>query len=255
MSRLPTLLMFMTTSGHYGCRTIYRTTLDYLDRQLPLGQWGARVAHIKAKPGEEWIVDIMKADLEMRGFVVESAVAPWERGASHFAEYLKDQIKMSQHPAVCDNPWVYWTDDDYCAICHDDPFPMVLHRMQQIVDSDPNTLSMRFLREQDEDALKHAICTYPRKGYGFHAHFNWQPVLLRSRDFTLALKVIEDNWAQATQMHGEALWREVLKPFSRSEHKHAVWLPEYAQVANIGVPDYASVAARLGLTIYPNPTQ
>jgi hypothetical protein len=255
MSRLPTLLMFATTSGHYGCRTIYRATLDHLDRLLPLVQWGARLFSVKAKPGEEWIAEIMKGELERRGFIVEVAVAPWQRGLSHYAEYLKDMIRMSQHPAVYDNPLVYWSDDDYLSIVHRDPFPRVLHRMCQLVESSPDILTARFLREQDEDALApdRTVAIETERDIAWSRHWNLQPLIMRSRDMHRACKVIEDNWAQATQMHGEALWREVLAPLSRSERKHAVWLPSYAQVVNLGVPDYAAVAARLGLTIHPNP--
>ena len=76
---------------------------------------------------------------------------------------------------------------------------------------------------------------------------------MRSRDYYLTCRVIENNWEAATKMHGEALWREVMKTLTRSPKCHAVWLREYAEVVNLGVPNYAEVAARLGLTIYPNP--
>lgn len=257
LPKLPiTFMVFMTTKGHYNCRTLYKTTLDYIDAQLPLVQWGARVAHIKITPNEEAIGEIMKADLQARGFDVGTAIAPWERGQSHFCAYLQDQIKMSQHPAVSDNPFVYWTDDDYLPICHKDSFPYVLHRMTQLVSSSPDILTSRFLREEDVDALApdRTIEIEQDKEIAWSKHVNWQPLIIRSRDYHRACKVIEDNWAAATSMHGEALWREVLAPMSRSPRKHAVWLPSYAQCINIGVPHYADVAKRLNLTIYPNPT-
>lgn len=253
MSRAPTLLMMMTTSGHYGCKTIYKATLDYLDHQLPLIQWGARVCHIKGKSGHEAILEIMREDLTRRGFIVESAIADWSRGASHFQECLKDQIKMSQHPAVCDNPLVYFTDDDYLAVCHGDTYPRVLHKMCQLVESSPDILTSRFLREQDQDALANIVSIEPDQHLAWHKHVNWQPMVLRSRDFYVLGKIIQDNWSQAIQMHGEALWREVLATLSRSEKKHAVWLQDFAVVANLGVEEYESVAKRFSLTITPNP--
>lgn len=251
MSRLPTLLLFMTTKGQCGARMIYRATLDHLDRDLPLNQWGARAAHIKITPGEEHIADLMCADLERRGFVVETATAHWEKGMTHFTEYLKDQIKMSQHPVVCDNALVYWTDSDYAALCHRDPYPRVLARMCQLVESSPDILSARFLRE--EDGMDPVVAREPERDLFWSRDFNWQPLVMRSRDFYLACRVIQDHWAAASQMHGEALWREALKTFSRSTRQHAVWLPEYAQCANLGVPNHHEVAKRLNLQIAPNP--
>lgn len=254
-ARTPTLLMFMTTSGHYGCQTIYRATLDWIDRQLPLSQWGSRVCHIKAKPGHEPILEVMKGDLQRRGFIVESAVADWSRGQSHFTECLKDQIKMSQHPAVYGNPLVYVTDDDYLPTCHVDSFPKVLHRMCQLVEGSPEVLTARFLRAEDQDDLApHRVVEIePGKQLAWVNNTNWQPQVMRSRDFYLMGKVIEDNWSIASQMHGEALWRSVLDRFSRSPYKHAVWLKHYAECVNLGVPSYAEVAQRFNLSIAPNP--
>lgn len=256
MSRAPTLLMMMTTSGHYGCKTIYKATLDYLDHLLPLNQWGARVCHIKAKPSHEPILEIMKEDLARRGFIVEWAIADWSRGSSHFQECLKDQIKMSQHEAVYGNPYVYISDDDYLPICHQESFVKVLHKMTQKLENNPDLLTFRFLREQDVDALApdrtHSIDQENHIAYSLHS--NWQPQVARSRDFYHMCHIIESHWQVAKQMHGEALWRDVLASLSRSPKHHAVWLPEFAQVANLGVPEYLDVAKRFNLTIAPNPT-
>ena len=253
-ARLPTLLMFMTTRGQCGARMIYRATLDHIDRNLPLCQWGARAVHIKIYPGEEPIAEVMKADLEGRGFEVAMATAPWEKGMTHFIEYAKDAIRMSCHPAVYDNPLVYWTDSDYLSVCHRDTYATVLDRMCSLVESSPDILTARFLREQDENALApdRTVAIDEANDIAWSRHVNFQPLVMRSRDFHRACKVMEDNWSAVEKVHGEALWREVMAPFSRSERKHAVWLPSFAQVANLGVPDYLAVAKRFNLTIAPN---
>ncbi len=254
--RLPiTLLLFLTTKGYGGCRTIYRAMLDGWDRQLPLSSFGLLYAHLKVTPGEEAIAEAITADLRSRGFVVESAIGSWERGQSHFAHYLADQVKVSKDLRVYDNPYVLWLDHDYVPICHVDPFPRVLHRMCELVSSSPDVLTSRFLREEDADALApdRTVAVEPERDIAWSRHVNWNTILMRATHYHLANKVIEDNWSTAVQMHGEQLWAQVLAPFSRSERKHAVWLPSYAAVANLGVPDYAAVAQRLQLTIAPNP--
>lgn len=255
-STLPiTLLLFLTTQGYGGCRTIYRAMLDGWDRQLPLSTFRLRYAHLKVTPGEESIAEAITADLQQRGFVVESATGDWVRGQAHFNAYLADQVKVSKDALIYDNPYVLWLDHDYVPMCHVDPLPKVLARMTRLIESSPDIVSARFLREEDADALApdRTVAIEPDQHLAWSAHFNWNPVLLRSRDYHLACKVIEDNWTVATRKHGEALWREVLAPFSRSSRKHAVWLPSYACVANLGVPHYTEVAQRLGLRIAPNP--
>lgn len=254
-SSLPiTLLLFLTTKGYGGCNTIYQTMLDGWDRQVPLSLFRLRYAHIKITPGDEGIATAMEADLKRRGFVVETATADWRRGQSHFAEYLKDQIKVSKDARIYDNPYILWLDHDYVPVCHSDNLLRVLHRMCKIIDSSPDVLSARFLREEDADALApdRTAAIEENNNLAWSHHFNWNQVLLRSRDYHTVCRIIEQNWDKAIQMHGEALWRQAMQLLTRSPKCHAVWFKEYAEVANLGVPNYTEVAKRLGLTIYPN---
>lgn len=250
-----TLLLFLTTKGYSDCCTIYRTMLDGWDRQLPLSTFGLLYAHIKITPGEEWIAEVLSSDLRARGFIVESATGDWVRGQNHFLNYLSDQIKVSKDLRIYDNPFVFFIDHDYVPVCHVDTFDKVIYRMCRLVDSSPEVLTARFLREEDVDSLApdRTVEIETDKNIAWSKHVNFQPMILRTIDFYRVCKIIEDNWETATKMHGEALWREVLRSFSRSPKQHAVWLPEYAQVVNLGVPNYQEVAKRLNLQIYPNP--
>lgn len=256
MTTLPiTYVIYLTTEGFAGCSTIYQATLDHLDRQLPLTSFRHRLASIKITPGRESVAEAMTVYLKARGFEVITATAPWERGPSHYEQYLLDMRRVSQHEAVWSTPLVMPCDHDYAMVCHRDPLPKVLARMCQLLDGSPDVLSTRFLREEDKDALApdRTVAIEPDKDLAWSAHWNLQPMLMRSSHYYLANKVIEDNWAHAVRQHGEALWAEVLAGFSRSPRKHAVWLPGYAVVRNLGVPHYTEVAQSLGLTIAPNP--
>ena len=77
--KLPiTLCLYIAAAGHHGHRTLYRSTLDHLDRQIPLGTL-TKVAHIKARPNEVIIAEYIATDLRVRGFDrVEIAIAEWE---------------------------------------------------------------------------------------------------------------------------------------------------------------------------------
>ncbi len=253
---LPTLpityVMYLTTEGFAGCSTIYRATLDHTDRQLPLSSFRHRLASIKITPGREAVAEAMKAELTGRGFEVITATAPWERGMSHYAEYLKDMIRVSQHEAVRNSPYVFVSDHDYPIEVYHDPLLRVIHRMTELLDDSFDTMSVRFLREGD--TMEPIVETWLGKALFWSRDWNLQPMVMRSIDYYRACKVIEDNWDTATRMHGEALWREVLAPMSRSSRKHAVWLPGYAQCINLGIPQYAEVAKRLSLTIHSEST-
>ncbi len=248
------LALYIAAAGHYRCQTLYRATLEHLGRQIPLTTFAARVAHIKARPSEVAIAEVIAADLRASGFRVEIAVADWSRGSSHMAEYLKDQIKVSQWEEVNDCPFVWQTDDDGLLVCYKDPLEQVVARSTQWLTASPEHLTARFLRREDLPAIP-AIQSAPSEGdMMFTHHVNWNAPLLRSRDYHRMLKVIEDNWTAAVQMHGEALWREVLAPFARGYHKHMVWHPDAVDCVHIGVPAYADICAAHRLTVAPNPS-
>jgi hypothetical protein len=136
-------------------------------------------------------------------------------------------------------------------VSHRDGLLKVLNRMAKMLDADPELLTVRFLRREDRDPSIEV--GPPGDDHFYSRHFNFQPYLMRSRDYHRVCKGIEDNWSVAIQMHIEALWREIMAPMSRSERKHAVWVPDYAETVHLGVPDYADVCKRLSLNVYPNP--
>lgn len=247
------LLVYLTSKGHWGSQTLYRNTLEHLDHQIPLHLFASRVAHIKIQQGEEAAAEAIISDLRARGFRVESAVGEWSRGASHLSGYLADMIKMSQLPEVNDVSYVWACDDDALLLPHRDPLERVLARMTSLISSSPDTLSVRFLRREDRVPALDVVPHVFGEDLFWCRDFNLQQPLLRSRDYHLVCKAIEDNWGYATQVHIEALWREVLSPFSRSPRKHAVWHPDYAETVHLGVEDYHTICATYNLPVYPNP--
>jgi hypothetical protein len=247
MNKLPiTYVIYLTTEGYHGVNTLYQATLEHTNRQLPLSFFKNRLASIKITPGREKVAEIMTEDLKRRGFEVITATAPWERGSSHFVEYIKDMIRVSQHKAVWSTPYVFVTDHDYPMICHKEPLLEVISKMVEVVESSPNVVSMRFARENE---LQPVISVDNDRNLYWSKDWNIQPMIMRSRDYFLACKIIEDNFSIVPKVHGEALWRDVLAPFSRSGEKHGVWLNSFAEVANLGGPDYAEVSSRLNITI------
>lgn len=247
------LLLYLTSKGHWGSQTLYRNTLEHLDRQIPLHLFASRIAHVKIQSGEERAAEAIISDLRARDFKVESAIGEWSRGTSHLSGYLTDMIKMSQLPEVNDVPYVWACDDDALLLSHRDPLERVLARMTSLISSSPDILSARFLRREDRNVNLDAAPYVQGEDLFWCRDYNLQQPLLRSRDYHLVCKVIEDHWSVATQMHIEALWRDVLAPLSRSPRKHAVWVPDYAETVHLGVENYRDICSRHNLPIYPNP--
>lgn len=241
MNSIPIALLFFTsTKGHFGFKRIYRDTLEHLNKNILIKDFQCRVAHVKVSdsPEDEILAKQMEQELREYGFdEVILVKSDWSRGIVHQNEYMRDVIRVSKVNKIYDCPHVLWLEDDSPFVCHKESLLSCLHRMTKIVDSSPDIISARFLRRGD-------FCTSPtlieegEDRYFWSPHFNFQPLIMRSRDFYLASKVIEDNFDKVSNIQCEMLWRLVLNPFSRSEKKHLVWYPDYGETFHIGIQDY-----------------
>lgn len=245
MNAIPiSLLFFTSTKGHFGHKDVYLTTLNHLERQIPLATFAAKVAHIKVGTDDGEAGARMATELERRGFKVIQTVADWKRGTSHQQAYMADVVRVSKEVSIYANPHIWWLEDDEAIRCHEGSLEEVLARMVRLVESSPDVLSARFLRAGD---LASSPILKQEKDHFWSPHLNFQEPLMRSRDFDLVCKIIEHNWAQIQQIQCEMLWRLMLAPFSRSELKHIVWNPGYAETIHLGTPDYPRLKQELGL--------
>lgn len=243
--KLPISLMFMTsTKGHFGHKEVYLSTLNHLDRQIPLSYFRVKVAHIKITPGEEVFAQEMRKKLETFGFEVMERVAAWSRGQSHQQEYMKDLIKVSKNEKLYRNNFVLWLEDDSTMYSEKDSLERILTRMVLFLENRQDTASARFLRKGD---FSTSPILKEEGDFFWSPHFNFQPSILRSRDFYLGCKAIEDNFNNILNIQSEMLWRLVLAPFSRSELKHIVWHPDYAETHHLGSPEYPELKKKLNL--------
>lgn len=244
MTKLPiAICLFTSTKGHFGHST-YGATLDHLNRRLPLGSFGALYAHVKVSPGEETLGDEIAADLKTRGFTVEQTVAGWVRGMSHQNEYLLDQRKASQSIVLHSQPYMLLLEDDSIMVS-DTPLEQVLARMVGFLESSPDISSARFIRESDFNGgvpiLKQDIDHF------YSPNLDYQPAVLRTRDYFIANMVIEESWARASQMQCEMVTRLAFNKLSRSPLNHIAWLPSYAHTIHLGVQEYPQLKVSLGL--------
>lgn len=246
MTKLPiTLCLFTSTKGHFGHKDVYLTTLSHLARQIPLCDFAARVAHIKVSEGDSVLGDEMEYELKLRGFTVVRTTKNWSRGMEHQNQYVADIITLSKVPQVYDAPFILWLEDDSVMQPNKMSLETTLARMTTQLEIDPDIVSWRFLRRCDW-ATSQGIQEVRDQTF-FSEHFNFQPLIMRARDFYLANKVIDDSAGGFAHLQIEMFWRMVLGTFSRAKHKHVVWLPDYAETVHLGTPDYPALKASLNL--------
>ncbi len=245
MRTLPiSLVLFTSSKQHFGFKDVYLKTLAHLDRQIPLSLFGARVAHVKVGLDDAAFGEEMRGELEARGFTVLTTSADWSRGQSHQMAYMQDVIKLSKEPSVYRHPYVLWTEDDQTITPHQcSAEDLLLQSCRRLAD-DNELVSVRLLRRGD-------LSTSPMVGreetlfYSPHLNFQWP--LMRARDFYLASLAIEHNPQAAATIQCEMLWRLVLANFSRSDRKHIVYLPDFAESIHLGTPEYPALCKQLDL--------
>ncbi len=246
MNRLPiTLVLFTSTKGHFGYRDIYKTTLDHLNRQLPLSSFGQLVAHVKVSPSEEAISTDMVADLEARGFRVLTTVADWSRGMSHQMGYMGDVVTLSKDRSVYTQPYVLWYEDDgliESTLMHIED--LLLQSCQFLAD-DHEKMTVRVARKGD--ARGPEITPRDNPYWFYSGDVNFQPMIMRSADFYRLGMVLEANPGACATVQCEMLARIIIDSFSRSPKKHIVYETEAAHTIHLGVKEYATIKEKLGL--------
>ena len=74
-------------------------------------------------------------------------------------------------------------------------------------------------------------------GRAFYSPYtDFQPLLIRSLDFYRLGIVLDANPDACQRVQCEALWAHILMRFSRSEHRHLVWKPDWAETVHLGIP-------------------
>lgn len=249
MTKLPmAVCLFTSTKGHWGVKTMYRDTLNHLARQIPLSDFGALYAHIKVGLSQEdaLIAANIATDLEARGFHVERTHADWSRGTSHQVGYLGDMRKASQSPIIQSQPFMLLLEDDSPFTCHRGHLDTCLYAMTTALATNHNLVSTRFIRRLDWEG---GVPVIHRSGdHFFSQNLDFQPMVVRSRDYLLANKVIEDNWAQLGHLQCELVMRIAFDTLTRATERHMVWLPDYAETYHLGVPEHQVLRAQLNLT-------
>ncbi len=243
MIKIPlTICFFTSTKGHFGYKSIYLDTLTHLNMHLPLTSFEGLLAHIKISPGEEELGNKMEQDLKECGFRVLKTVEAWQHGVVHQGTYLRDQIRVSKEQYLHATPYMMLLEDDSPFESHETFLDGCLYRMIRMLKVDRNLLSVRFLRRGDLSSSP--MLSNPdddSKDYFYSPHFNFQPLIMRTADYFHATKIIEDRFDRLSGIQSEMLWRMILAPFSRSEFKHIVWYPDYAETYHLGCLDYETI--------------
>lgn len=245
MNKIPiSLLFFTSTKQHFGFSDVYLTTLNHLNKRIPLYDFSVKIAHVKVTPGQEGVGNDIEKELVSRGFKVIKTTADWSRGLSHGNSYLKDQIKVSLEQSIYQNPHILFLEDDSTIECDKMPISALLARMTSMLDADKELLTVRLLRAPD---LASSPIDMPMGDFFYSPHTNFQPLVMRSIHFYLMLKFIEDNMEKLSSVQCEMVWRIILAQFSRSQFKHAVFYPDFAWTTHLGVPNYLEIKKSLNL--------
>lgn len=239
------LCLFTSTKGHFDIKTRYSETIRGLDKNILLGDFGERIAHIKVSPNEMNIFWQMKDELESFGFKVYETVADWKHGeVSHQAQYLADMLKLFMTKEVQSMQYALFFEDDMLIFPRERDLEYYLYKSQEILKSEQDIVSVRIPRAQNERerinklTAKHGIPAFTADSrepdLWFKASdFSNNPHLCRSRDMRNALLLMAKN-PNAFMVHSEMGLGPAIKYFSLSQTPIAVFNPEKIVARHIG---------------------
>jgi hypothetical protein len=217
--------------------TDYRLTLNSWDNQIGLKTFGNLIAHIKITPGQEEVANSMRDDLKSRGFTVLETLGGWSRGLSHGAAYLSDMVTVSKYFDLYSQPYFLLLEDDSPVLAHRKSLFDVLTQAYLTLEANHELLTVRTIRRGDYDGgVQHVIGGENDIAF-YSPNTDFQPMLLRSSDYYRLCIALERNPEACQKVHCEMLWRLILDNFSRSEHKHLVFKPDYCEALHIGIPE------------------
>lgn len=120
-----------------------------------------------------------------------------------------------------------------------------LSAMVEALETNPDLVSTRFIRRDDW----HTGVPILKDGgdYFFSPNFDFQPAVLRSRDYMIANLFIERHWEQVKHLQCELLMRIALDTLTRSSLRHLVWKPDYGETYHLGVPNPHEILKTLSI--------
>jgi hypothetical protein len=244
------LCLFTTTKGHWGIKTRYKETIEYLNAQIPIRQFANAIAHIKYADdnSEDEQAFIMKKDFENIGFKVIMTAGKWGHNSeSHQIEYIKDIYKVFCDKRVQSVPYSLFLEDDMKIVVRQGELENYLFKATNILETDPDIVSVRIARGANEKERilrlreKHGIDSHvapaPRgyeSSYFLASDFSNNPHICRSRDIRNAMIMIQN--IQGIPLHSEHGTAIGLKFFSLSKTPIAIFNPQNIVARHIGTP-------------------
>lgn len=239
-----TICLFTTSKGHFGRTDRYLQTLNHLNSQIPLNQFGGLIANIKVSPedADSELLVKMRNDLKGFGFTVYESVAGWKHhDESHQNEYGKDII--STYLRKIDTEYVLHLEDDFLFCAQQKDLLYWFHRSIKLLEEDPDLLQVRFARFTNEYQrinrlkFKHGIDAACEDGdddtWFRHNDFSLNPSIFRTRDIRAAVILWQRNMKQ-TGNHVEMGFSQAVKYFSQKKLCFAFFHTVFVKTAHIG---------------------
>ena len=239
------LCLFTSTKGHFDIKTRYRETVTSLSKQYGVSSFCNAIAHVKISPDELETFEKMRVELENYGFNVISTGANWKHGdQSHQSEYLNDMRKVFNHPLISECPYALFMEDDMTIHPRTQDLPYYLYEATRILQSNPNTVSVRIARVANERERvaglreKHGINSIVKDSnrpdlYFYGNDFSNNPHVCRVRDMRNALLLMSKN-PGAFMEHSEMGLGPALKYFSQEDESIAIFNPDRIVARHIG---------------------
>lgn len=235
------LVLYTSTKGHFGYKNSYQFTVNRLQEQIESFKWLYKLAHIKVSPDEKEIGEEMKKWLNNKGFRVILTEADWKHDDptnSHAKEYYKDKYKTFSNEELNKRRYVLFCEDDW-LVDFGKKGDLYLNKAIEFLDRDLNYLCVRVNNEIERDTSKatpvEEFIYKQNKDYtNFGPTLTFQPTIIRTAEWRLALRFINKNLTILNNVHCEILSGSMIKSFTDNETPFCFFNPKVINCEHIG---------------------
>jgi hypothetical protein len=247
------ICFFTSTKGHFGNRDIYKYSLQKLAEQLNTyfyePEYGiSLLCHIKHTKIDFDYALVMRDEILKifpHAFIIFSE-GQWSHNTpSHGEEYYKDMFKVYGSDFVHESEYVLHLEDDWlfsgCGIV----FKGLINYLEAGVFHlrvNRLTLAVRFNHDINQDVSKATLKNdffYQNEDYTpYGPTLTFQPTIMRTRDWWLALLMIQSAWEKIKGQHCELISGWFMKQLPHDGQPFAFFDPSAVNCQHIGIPDF-----------------
>jgi len=240
------LVMFSTTVGHHGFKDIYKYTLNHLDKNYGLVNFGGRYAAIKVHNNDEDLFCEMVKYFKTFNILKEIGSGNLadnpQANQTEYQRYMTNSYARSIANMFSwfqfETKYILWVEDD-CLIMSDGKYEEYFQKAKEYLDANPDVFSIHM--DGSDFPLPNDDLFGPTK-YAFRPH------LMRTERMIQVANCFKGSYNIVRNMHPEMVY-ELAVGYTYPGSRFVKWNPKFIFQEHLGQSDFLQLKEKFKLEI------